>query len=398
MAEENGHKIDLEQKLLYYKSQPDTKQWIIALLERLIKIRKENEFDENANLGVEAKSDESYELAYERYADDFTDTIVNEPILDESSSRINLLPIEYTKINECYELQLSNMWFVTEVDFSEDQFDQLPVYIQIYLLFILAFFAGIDGIIANNLSKRFINDVKIIEAQRAYAFQTLMEYIHNETYNLNLEAYIEDVDIRHLLFDSIKHFPSIQKKGKWCYKWINSDKTFAHRVVAFIAVEGINFSGSFGFIFWLQSKGYLLPGLFFGNDLIRRDEASHVNFAIELYKHLKNKLKEEIIKQIFMEAVENEIAFISEALDFKAMGLDINSMSNYIRYVANDLLNDLDLRPMFDLDNSIVEKEFAFMQEGNLRIKANFFENRSAQYQNAHNKKKKKIFNKNADV
>jgi len=389
----------IDAKIKFFEEQVDTRPWVIELLKRIKKQQIENPYIENIQLKTNQPIDEDYKKVYERCIDDFIDDTVHEEfLLEESSSRSNLLPIRYPAIWNCYKLQESNIWFVAEINWDEDQFDQMPVNIQIYVIYVLAFFAGIDGIIASNLSTRFTSDVKVIEALTTYAFQTTMEYIHNHTYNLNLEIYVKDEEIRSILFDSIKYIPSIQKKALWCYKWINSDKTFAHRIVAFIAVEGINFAGSFGSIFWLQSRGYILPGLFQSNDMIRRDETTHFEFGIELYNYLANKLKHEVIKEIFSEAVDNEIAFINEALSVQIIGLNSDSMVNYIKYVANSLLSDMNISKLYDIDDKLVELEFPFMLEGSVEDKNNFFEKRGSSYQNSHNDDKKKIFNKNADV
>jgi len=388
----------IDEKLKKLESQPDSKPWTIELLRRIKKQQDNVQYDPNIQLYAQPIPDEHYLETYNRYKDDFEGEIETEVMLDDSSARTNLLPIRYQEFWDCYQFQISNMWHVEEINFDDDKFDTLPIAIQIYVIFILAFFAGIDGIINNNLGERFVRDVKIREALVAYDFQKMMENIHNHTYNLNIEIYVPDEDIRDILFNSIQYMPSIQDKAKWAYKWINSDKTFAHRIVAFIAIEGINFSGSFGSVFWLQSVGYILTGLYQSNNFIRRDETLHVLFAIEIYNFLKNKLRPEVIKEIFAEAVENEIRFINDALASDVIGLKAESMANYIRYVANDLLNDMDITPLYEIDDASVEREFKFMIEGSMETKNNFFEARGDAYQSAHSASKRKIFNKNADV
>jgi len=215
---------------------------------------------------------------------------------------------------------------------------------------VLAFFAASDGIVLENLAVRFMAEVQIPEARCFYGFQIAMENVHAETYGLLIETYIKDPDEKSKLFNAIETVPMVKKKADWALRWINSNKSFAHRLVAFSAVEGIFFSGSFCSIYWLKKRG-LMPGLTFSNELISRDEGLHTDFACLLYSMLHNKLEEETVKQIIMEAVDIEKEFITDALPVSLIGMNAGLMSSYIEFVADRLLVALGYNKVWNTKN-----------------------------------------------
>eukprot|EP00470_Lotharella_oceanica_P001398 CAMPEP_0170170572 /NCGR_PEP_ID=MMETSP0040_2-20121228/3565_1 /TAXON_ID=641309 /ORGANISM="Lotharella oceanica, Strain CCMP622" /LENGTH=260 /DNA_ID=CAMNT_0010410057 /DNA_START=413 /DNA_END=1195 /DNA_ORIENTATION=- len=240
---------------------------------------------------------------------------------------------------------------------------------------VLAFFAASDGIVLENLAVRFMAEVQIPEARCFYGFQIAMENVHAETYGLLIETYIKDPDEKSKLFNAIETVPMVKKKADWALRWINSNKSFAHRLVAFSAVEGIFFSGSFCSIYWLKKRG-LMPGLTFSNELISRDEGLHTDFACLLYSMLHNKLEEETVKQIIMEAVDIEKEFITDALPVSLIGMNAGLMSSYIEFVADRLLVALGYNKVWNTKNP-----FDWMNIISLEGKTNFFERRVGEYQ-----------------
>ena len=257
----------------------------------------------------------------------------------------------------------------------------------------LAFFAASDGIVLENLAQRFTTEIQIAEARCFYGFQMMMENIHSETYSLLIDTYISDHAEKDFLFKAVHNIPVVGKKADWALRWIGSDNTFAERLVAFAAVEGIFFSGSFCSIFWLKKRG-LMPGLTFSNELISRDEGMHTDFACLLYKHLNNKISNEKIVEIISNAVEIELEFVSESLPVELIGMNSKLMGQYIKFVADRLLFALGV-PKFYL----VENPFEWMDMISLTGKTNFFEKRVGEYQKANVKQTKedRVFTINAD-
>ena len=242
---------------------------------------------------------------------------------------------------------------------------------------VLAFFAASDGIVNENLAENFINDVQYTEAKFFYGFQIAMENIHSETYSLLIDSLIKDTEEQDRLFNAIETIPAIQKKAEWALKWIDSE-SFAERLIAFAAVEGIFFSGSFCSIFWLKKRG-LMPGLTFSNELISRDEGLHCDFACHLYnEHIENKLPEGRIEEIILSALEIEKEFILEALPVRLIGMNADLMEQYLEFVTDRLLDSLNIEKKFNTENP-----FDFMQNIALQGKTNFFEKRVAEYQKA---------------
>merc|ERR1712154_590860 len=243
---------------------------------------------------------------------------------------------------------------------------------------VLAFFAASDGIVNENLVEHFMSEVQIPEARCFYGFQIAIENIHSEMYSLLIDTYIKDGKEKENLFNAIETIPAVQKKAKWALRWINAgNASYAERVVAFAAVEGIFFSGSFAAIFWLKKRG-LMPGLTFSNELISRDEGLHTDFACLMYSHLKNKLTEERVLKIVCEAVEIETEFLTDALPVSLIGMNCGLMTRYIQFVADRLLKELGCPKRWNVENP-----FDFMDNISLEGKTNFFEKRVGEYQKA---------------
>jgi len=305
---------------------------------------------------------------------------VIEPILCEDNHRYVLFPIKYQSIFELYKKALASFWTVEEVDLSKDMNDwnKLKSEEQHFIKNVLAFFAGSDGIVLENLAIRFMNDIKIPEAACFYGFQIAMENIHSEMYSLLIDTYIKDNTEKQYLFNAIDTIPSVQKKAKWAIKWINSESSsFSARLVAFAAVEGIFFSGSFASIFWLKKRG-LMPGLTFSNELISRDEGLHTDFACLMYSQLKEKLPYQTIKDIIMDAVEIEKEFIIDSIPCRMIGMNSDMMTQYIEFVADRLVMQLGYPKIYNSKNPL-----DFMEMISLEGKTNFFEKRVAEYSKA---------------
>jgi len=317
-----------------------------------------------------------------------------EPILDDSNSRFTMYPIQYQGLWDLYQKQLSSFWKPQEVDFSKDyeDFMELSVDEQHYIKRVLAFFAASDGIVNFNLSKRFLQEIKIMEAITCYTFQMMMEGIHSETYSLMLDNLIKEPVEKKFLFDSIKTVESVKKLGDWAMHWIESDLSFAHRVVAFAVVEGIFFSGAFASIFWLKrykSNGRLfLQGLVKSNEFIARDEGMHVQFACEIYKLLQVKLGSESVYEIVRDGVNVAKIFMEDALPIRLIGMNNESMAQYIECVADRLLVDLGYKKLYNSQNP-----FVFMETIGMLGKSNFFETRPTDYQSAFNQDNKRTSN-----
>ena len=275
-----------------------------------------------------------------------------EAILKENPGRFVVFPIKYHDIWDYYKKAESNFWTAEEIDLEADLSDwaKLNENEQYFIKNVLAFFAASDGIVNENLAQNFVNEVQYAEAKFFYGFQIMMENIHSETYSLLIDTYVKDMEEQHKLFNAIDTIPAVQKKAEWALKWINSD-SFAERLIAFAAVEGIFFSGSFCSIFWLKNRG-LMPGLSFSNELISRDEGLHCDFAVHLHnEHLINQVPKDRIKEIISSALAIEKEFILESLPVNLIGMNSKLMSQYLEYVADRLLIDLKCEPIFNSKN-----------------------------------------------
>ncbi len=299
-----------------------------------------------------------------------------EPLLAENPNRFVLFPIQNPQVWEFYKKAEASFWTAEEIDLSQDQKDwnNLNDNERHFIKHVLAFFAASDGIVNENLAINFMQEVQMPEARCFYGFQIMMENIHSETYSLLIDTYIKDPKEKDYLFNALETVPAVQRKGQWALTWINSEN-FAERLIAFAAVEGIFFSGSFCSIFWLKKRG-LMPGLTFSNELISRDEGLHCDFACLLYSYLENKLPEERVQAIIRDAVTIEQEFVTEALPVSLIGMNARTMSQYIEFVADRLLVSLGCGKVYNSTNP-----FDFMEMISVQGKTNFFEKRVAEYQ-----------------
>jgi ribonucleoside-diphosphate reductase beta chain len=305
--------------------------------------------------------------------------LLAEPLLSENPNRFVLFPIQYDEIWKMYKKAEASFWTAEEIDLSQDtkDWENLNDGERHFISHVLAFFAASDGIVNENLAANFLHEVQFPEAKCFYGYQIMMENIHAETYSLLIDTYIKDNTEKSHLFNALETVPCVTKKGQWALRWINSE-SFAERLVAFAAVEGIFFSGSFCSIFWLKKRG-LMPGLTFSNELISRDEGLHCDFACLLYtKHLQNKLSKERILEIIKDAVIIEQEFVTDALPVNLIGMNAVLMTQYIEFVADRLLNELGCPKHYHTNNP-----FDFMEMISLQGKTNFFEKRVAEYQKA---------------
>ena len=303
-----------------------------------------------------------------------------EPMLQENLDRFVLFPIEHDDIWAMYKQEQASFWTAEEIDLAEDLKDwkNLNKDEKHFIKHILAFFAASDGIVNENLVMNFSNEVCWPEARAFYGFQIMMENIHAETYSLLIDTYIEDEKEKDHLFKALETVPSVQKKGDWAMKWLSRKRgSFAERLVAFAAVEGIFFSGSFCAIFWLKKRG-LMPGLTFSNELISRDEGLHCDFACLLHNKLLRGAGENIIRRIIAEAVDIEIEFVTKALPVNLIGMNADLMTQYIQFVADRLLTQLNCSKIYNVGNP-----FPWMEMISMQGKTNFFEKRVAEYQKA---------------
>ncbi len=299
-----------------------------------------------------------------------------EKILQENKNRFVLFPLQHHDIWEYYKKAEQVFWTAEEIDLSQDlsDWERLKPNEQHFIKHVLAFFAASDGIVNENLAENFVSEVQYTEAKFFYGFQIMMENIHSETYSLLIDTYIKDKEEQNYLFNAIHTVPAVQKKAEWALKWIGSE-SFTERLIAFAAVEGIFFSGSFCSIFWLKKQGKM-PGLSFSNELISRDEGLHTDFAVHLYNHhIENKLSRERIIEIIDSALVIEKEFITEALPVSLIGMNSDLMKQYLEYVSDRLLMDLGVGKVYNSENP-----FDFMQNIALANKTNFFEKRVADY------------------
>ncbi|KAE8744793.1 hypothetical protein FOCC_FOCC008610 [Frankliniella occidentalis] len=307
-----------------------------------------------------------------------------EPLLMENPRRFVIFPIRFHDIWAMYKKAEASFWTAEEVDLSKDRSDwaKLTKDEKHFISHVLAFFAASDGIVNENLVERFSQEVQVTEARCFYGFQIAMENVHSEMYSLLIDTYIADSQEREYLFNAIETLPCVKKKADWAMKWIaHESATFAERVIAFAAVEGIFFSGSFAAIFWLKKRG-LMPGLTFSNELISRDEASyflsglHTDFACLMFKHVVQKPSEEEIVNIIRDAVAIEQEFLTEALPCAMIGMNCDLMKIYIEFVADRLLIELGCQKVYNSENP-----FDFMEHISLEGKTNFFEKKVGEYQ-----------------
>ncbi len=306
--------------------------------------------------------------------------MINEPILESNNNRFVLFPIQHDDIWSFYKKAEASFWTAEEIDLSPDLIDwenKLNDDERHFIKHVLAFFAASDGIVNENLAEHFLAEVQYTEAKFFYGFQISMENIHSETYSLLIDTYIKNTAEKDHLFNAIDTLDCVRKKAEWALRWIDKG-TYAERLVAFAAVEGIFFSGSFCSIFWLKKRG-LMPGLSFSNELISRDEGLHCDFACLLYtKHLVNKLPKEQVRDIIKNAVEIEKEFVADAIPVKLIGMNSDLMCQYIEFVADRLLTELGNEKVYNTINP-----FDFMEMISLQGKSNFFEKRVGEYQKA---------------
>jgi ribonucleoside-diphosphate reductase beta chain len=314
-----------------------------------------------------------------------------EPILNPENKKFTAFPIKYQNIWKWYKIQMACFWKSEEIDFSSDYEDFMTLNDneKHFIEMILAFFAASDGIVNFNLSERFISEIQITEILFMYSYQAMMENIHSEVYSLMLDNIVKDEEKKTLLFNAITTIPSIKDMSDWALKWIKSDKSFAHRCVAFIIVEGLFFQGPFAALFWLKKyknknrnttkvKPFMC-GLMDSNKFIARDEGAHTLSGCEVYALLENKLSAEEANEIFVEGVALSKNFMKESIPVELIGMNFNKMSNYIEYVADRLLLILGYKKMFGTVNP-----FKFMETIGLDDKTNFFEKRPTEYQDSH--------------
>ena len=304
--------------------------------------------------------------------------MITEPLLQDNKARFGIFPIQHNDIWQFYKNAEASFWTAEEVDLSPDLHDwqnKLNDNERFFISRVLAFFAASDGIVNENLAINFLQEVQYPEARCFYGFQIMIENIHSEMYSLLIDTYVKDPAEKDYLLRAIETIPCVTKKAKWALRWITKG-SFAERLIAFAAVEGIFFSGSFCSIFWLKKRG-LMPGLTFSNELISRDEGLHCDFACLLYvNHLQNKLSEETIREIIVDAVAIEKEFVTDALPVKLIGMNAELMCQYIEFVADRLLVALGCNKVWNATNP-----FDFMELISLQGKTNFFERRVGEYQ-----------------
>lgn len=299
-----------------------------------------------------------------------------EKLLEENPNRFVLFPIQHPDIWEFYKKAEASFWTAEEIDLSDDldDYNKLTDGERHFVNNVLAFFAASDGIVNENLCENFVSEVQYTEAKFFYSFQMMMENIHSETYSLLIDTYVKDTQEQMKYLTAIETIPAVRKKAEWALNWIGSE-SFGERLIAFAAVEGIFFSGSFCSIFWLKKRG-LMPGLSFSNELISRDEGLHCDFACHLHEHhLSNKVPKNKIKEIILSALDIEKEFITESLPVDLIGMNSALMKQYLEFVSDRLLLDLGCEKVYNTNNP-----FDFMQNIALQNKTNFFEKRVAEY------------------
>ena len=304
----------------------------------------------------------------------------DEVLLSNDRNRFVLFPVRYNDIWNMYKKSVASFWTPEEINFSDThEWERLTEDEKYFIKYTLAFFAGSDGIVIDNIAARFMHEVKVPEASAFYAFQSAIEAIHSETYSLLIDSYIKDMDDKVFLFDAINKIPSISKKANWALKWIdNTEMPFAARLIAFGIVEGLFFSSSFAAIYFIKQKG-ILNSLTFSNELISRDESLHTEFAVLLYSYIKNKLKQEDVYEMMKEAVDIEIDFVTESLPCRLLGMNSELMTEYIKFIADRLLVQFGYETLYGVINCPLD----FMERISITNKSNFFEVRVAEYSKA---------------
>ena len=303
-----------------------------------------------------------------------------EPLFNIDNTRFTQLPYKYPRIQKAYDIAESSFWSAKEIDYIADikDWEKLSKDEKYFIENILAFFAGADGIVVENLVTNFCSEIAAPEVRNFYGFQTMIENVHGMVYSQLIDTYIKDPKRKKELFEAIDNIPCIQKKANWALKWIDKNKPFEERLIAFAVVEGVFFSGSFCAIFWLKNRGIMVKALGHSNELIARDEGMHTDFAVLLYEHLKNKIDNDTIEKMFREAVEIEEEFICESLPCKLLGMNSDLMKEYIRFVADRLLTQLGFSKIYNSKNP-----FNFMNNISLNGKTNFFEKRVTEYKHS---------------
>ena len=311
---------------------------------------------------------------------DLLDNEHTEPILSDKVNRYVMFPIKYKDIWDIYKKAVASFWTPEEISFSDvDEWNRLSSNEQHFIKYVLAFFAGSDGIVNENLASRFMNDVSVPEAKAFYTFQLAIESIHSETYSLLIDTYVKDNKEKEKLFNAIEEVPCIKEKANWALKWIDDKESpFAARLVAFAIVEGVFFSSAFASIYFIKEKG-LLHSLTFSNELISRDESLHTEFAIMLYSHLENKMTQEDVHKIMEEAVNIEIKFVKNSLPCGLLGMNSDLMIQYVKFIADRLLKQLGYDVLYAIHNCPLD----FMERISITNKSNFFEVRVAEYSKA---------------
>lgn len=334
-----------------------------------------------ARLSEAAKEHREYLHSHRIQRHALRETEKEEPLLIKDEDRFSIFPIKYHEIWQAYKRAEASFWTAEEIDLSKDLHDwnvRMNPNEKFFISRVLAFFAASDGLVNENLVENFSAEVQVPEAKAFYGFQIMIENIHSETYSLLIDTYIKDPKESEFLFNAIDTIPQIKEKAEWALRWINdADALFAERLVAFAAIEGVFFSGSFASIFWLKKRG-LMPGLTFSNELICRDEGLHTDFACLLFAHLKNKPDPSIVERIVTEAVEIEKRYFLDALPVALLGMNADLMNQYVEFVADRLLVAFGNDKYFNVENP-----FDFMENISLAGKTNFFEKRVSDYQKA---------------
>lgn len=308
------------------------------------------------------------------------DVEASEPLLTEEKSRHVYFPVKHYDLHDMYKKAASSYWVAEEINFEQDLTDlnRLSANEKHFIKHVLAFFAASDGIVMENLGSRFMNDVAIAEAKAFYSFQIAMEQVHSETYSLLIDTYERNPEEKDKLFNAVNTFPAIREKASWAMKWIqHPEASFAQRLIAFAIVEGVYFSSSFAAIFWLRERG-ILPGLSYANQLISRDENLHSEFACLLYSKIVNRVPENIVREMFEEAVEIEDRFITESIPCSMINMNESLMKDYIKYIADRTLLMLGYDKIYNISNP-----FHFMEASTLESKGNFFECKISEYTKA---------------
>lgn len=316
-----------------------------------------------------------------------SENMKTEPILtDGRNERYTMFPIKHDDLWEMYKKSVASFWTVEEVDLTDDvkHWKKLSEDEKTFIENVLAFFAASDGIVMENLSSRFMNDVQISEARAFYGFQIAIENIHSEMYSVLIDSLVEDADRKRRLFESLETIECVKSKGRWAMRWMQSTNCFAERLVAFACVEGIFFSASFCAVYWLKKRG-LMPGLTFSNELISRDEGLHRDFACALYKKLNYPLDQSVVYTIVRQAVSVEQDFVNDSLKVAVIGMNAEMMCAYVEFVANHLLAEMGLDPAFvdEKSGAPTANPFDWMELISLQGKTNFFEKRVGEYQKA---------------